>query len=84
MSLINVASQGKFNIKNDTGDVKLENSDAGDILIETGSGNVIGTLLSEKVFITETDTGDISVPKTITGGRCEIKTDTGNIKIDIA
>lgn len=84
VSLINVASQGKFNIKNDTGDVKLENSDAGDILIETGSGNVIGTLLSEKVFITETDTGDISVPKTITGGRCEIKTDTGNIKIDIA
>lgn len=46
-------------------------------------GNVKGTLLTNKVFITHTDTGRVNVPKTVTGGKCEINTDTGNIKIDI-
>ena len=42
-----------------------------------------GTLRSEKVFLVESDTGSIEVPKTTTGGRCEIRTDTGDIRIDI-
>jgi len=40
-------------------------------------------LLTDKVFITKTDTGSINVPDSITGGRCEIKTDTGDIKITV-
>jgi hypothetical protein len=41
-------------------------------------------LLSDKVFVTKATTGDISVPNTTTGGKCEIKVTTGDIKIEIA
>ena len=51
--------------------------------MRTHTGDVSGNLLSDKVFITETDTGRIDVPKTTTGGKCEIKTDTGDIRISI-
>ena len=54
-----------------------------EIYIETDTGSVSGTLLSDKVFLAETDTGRVSVPKTTHGGRCEITTDTGNIRIEV-
>ena len=73
----------KIFIETDTGDVELERSDAGEISIETDTGDVEGTLLSDKVFITETDTGRVNVPSSVTGGRCEITTDTGDIRISI-
>jgi len=63
--------------------VEFTACDAGEIVIETDTGDVEGTLLSDKIFITETDTGRIDVPKTTTGGRCQITTDTGDIKIKI-
>jgi len=47
--------------------------------IKTDTGNVTGTLLSEKVFLVETDTGRINVPRTTAGGVCEITTDTGDV-----
>ena len=50
---------------------------------DTDTGDVKGSLLSEKIFIPTTDTGDVDVPKTVTGGRCEITTDTGDIKITV-
>jgi len=70
-------------IETDTGDVELEGSDASEIFIKTDTGDVEGTLLTEKVFITKTDTGRVRVPNSITGGRCEITTDTGDIEISI-
>ncbi len=81
--LKNVIVTEKLYAKRSTGDVKLEKCDAGEIFIETDTGSVKGSLLSEKVFIVETDTGSINVPKTSKGGRCEISTDTGDIKISI-
>lgn len=42
-----------------------------------------GSLLSDKVFLMQTDTGEVDVPKTVTGGKCEIITDTGDIRIDV-
>ena len=81
LNLKNVKSSEKFSLKRSTGDVKFELCDADEIFIETDTGNVVGSLLSEKVFIANSDTGKISVPKTVTGGRCEITTDTGDIKI---
>lgn len=83
ISLNNVLVTEKLSIERSTGDVSLNGCDAAEIFIETDTGNVIGTLLSEKVFIAKTDTGRIDVPKTTAGGRCEITTDTGNIKISI-
>ncbi len=83
ISLYNVIAKESFSITRETGDVKFENSDAAEIFAETSIGNVKGNLLSSKVFITETSTGDIKVPKTVSGGKCEIITDTGDIKITI-
>ncbi len=81
--LKNVIATEKFSIKRSTGDVKLDSCDADEILIKTDTGDVKGSLLTDKVFITETDTGSTDVPKTTKGGKCEITTDTGDIKITV-
>ncbi len=78
-----VVAADSFTIKRDTGDVEFHESDASTIFVQTDTGDVTGSLLTEKVFLTETDTGKVEVPKSITGGRCEISTDTGNIKIEV-
>ncbi len=83
MSLKNVVAEKKFSIKRDTGDIILDGCDAAEIFVETSTGDVKGSLLSSKVFIVESDTGRVNVPKTVTGGRCEIITDTGDIKINV-
>lgn len=83
ISLKNVIATDSFSINNDTGDVEFKNSDAEKIYVETSTGDVVGSLLSDKIFITETSTGDINVPETIAGGRCEVSTDTGDIKLSI-
>ena len=63
--------------------MEFNHCDAETICVNTDTGSVTGTLLTDKVFIIETDTGSVNVPKSITGGRCEITTDTGNIRITI-
>jgi len=83
ISLTNTVAAETLSIKRTTGDVKLDGCDAAEIFIETDTGDVTGTLLSEKVFLVETDTGRIDVPKSVTGGKCEISTDTGDIRIRI-
>ena len=83
LSLKRVIVSGEMNIERDTGDVKFDRCDAETIVVETDTGDVTGTLLTEKVFITKTDTGSVDVPKSVTGGRCEISTDTGDIRIEI-
>ena len=84
ISLKNVISTEKISIERSTGAVTLEGSDATELFITTDTGDVKGSLLTDKVFITKTDTGCIDVPNSITGGRCEITTDTGDIKILIS
>ena len=83
ISLNNVIASNKMNIKRDTGDVKLNKCDALDIVIETSTGSVKGTLLSNKIFNVNTDTGRKEVPDSVSGGNCKITTDTGDIIIDI-
>ena len=84
ISLCNLIASGKLSIKRSTGDVRFEASDAAEILVNTDTGDVKGTLLTDKIFIARTDTGRIDVPKTVTGGKCEITTDTGDIKITVS
>lgn len=83
LSLINVIAEENFNIERSTGDINFKECDANEIFVETDTGDVKGTLLSDKVFITSTDTGSINVPKSVVGGKCEISTDTGNITITV-
>ena len=79
--LTNVIASEKFSIDRSTGDVKFDRCDASEIFVETSTGDVNGSLLSNMVFVTGTDTGSVNVPKTQTGGRCKISTDTGDISI---
>lgn len=83
LTMKNVFATEKFSIERSTGDVSFEKCNASELYIETDTGHVKGSLLSEKIFITQTDTGEVNVPKTMTGGRCEIETDTGDIEITI-
>lgn len=69
--------------RSQSGNVKMNRCDGGDLNIRTSGGNVSGTLLSDKVFITDTSSGRVNVPHTATGGVCEIKTNSGNIDISI-
>ena len=81
--LKNVLAAQEMVIERSTGDVQFDACDAQNIYVNTSTGDVMGTLLSDKIFFARTDTGDVDVPKTSTGGECEISTDTGDIKISI-
>ena len=81
--LSSVLVSGKLTATGGTDDVEIDGCDAGEILIETNTGSITGSLLSEKVFITETNTGTIDVPNTAFGGKCELTTNTGSISITI-
>ena len=81
VTLKDVNASDNFNIERSTGDVRFDGCDAGEIFIKTSTGDVGGTLRSEKVFITKTSVGDINVPDTVKGGRCEITTATGDVTI---
>lgn len=78
-----VIASENFSVKRSTGNVKFNDCDAAEIYVKTDTGDVTGSLLSDKVFIANSDTGRIDVPKTVTGGRCEIDTDTGDIRITV-
>ncbi len=83
IELDGVLAKGKFVIERSTGDVTIGKSDANELYIVTETGDVEGNLLSEKVFMTQTDAGFVDVPKTVNGGKCEIITDTGSIEITV-
>ena len=71
----------KLTAKRSTGDVALKGITAGEIDITTDSGDVTGNLSEAMIFIVSTDTGDISVPQSTTGGPCKITTNTGDITV---
>lgn len=79
----NVNAAEKFSIQRTTGDVKFDGCDASEIDVKTNTGDVAGSLLSDKVFIAASDTGHVDVPQTVIGGKCEITTSTGDIRISI-
>lgn len=79
----NVVVSDKLSVERSTGGVTIEGCDAAELNIETDTGDVSGTLLSPKLFITKSDTGRIEVPETTSGGKCRITTDTGDIRISI-
>jgi hypothetical protein len=81
ITLTDTVVRGSLSIRRSTGDVRFERCDAGELHIPTSTGSVTGTLLTEKVFFPKTETGKVSVPKSTTGGECEITTSTGNIQI---
>ncbi len=81
IALENVVASQSMAIERTTGDVTFKDSDAAELFVVTDTGDVTGNLLSRKAFVAQSDTGRIDVPKTVLGGRCEITTDTGDIRI---
>ena len=84
VSMEDVIVDESISVERSTGDIKLSDCDGNDIYIKTSTGDIKGSLLTNKVFITKSSTGDIKVPNTSTGGRCELSTSTGDIKITIS
>ena len=83
LELSGVIAQGKMTLDRSTGDVTFDKCDAVELYITTDTGDVRGSLLSPKIFLYDTDTGDVSLPGTTTGGKCKITTDTGDISFSI-
>lgn len=83
IAMQNVVAAETISVERSTGDVRFERCDAAELTIETDTGSVTGSLLTEKVFLTDSDTGRVDVPRTVTGGKCEIRTDTGDIRVEI-
>lgn len=83
ITLQNATAAEEFTIERSTGDVKFHSCDAGALRVKTSTGSVTGSLLSDKIFITETSTGKVDVPNSAAGGKCEIITSTGDIKITV-
>ena len=83
LNMKRVVASEKFDIKRSTGDVDFEGCDAAEIVVVISTGDVKGTLLTEKIFFVSTDTGEVEVPKSTSGGMCEITTSTGDVKLSI-
>lgn len=83
VALRRVTAKGEWRIKTNTGDLEFEECDAGTAWLETVTGDVEGTFLTGKQFETSTVTGDVEVPESTTGGACRIKTNTGDVQVEI-
>lgn len=82
--LNNSIGEKHIQIKTSTGSVRFEDADAETLDVETDTGSVKGTLLTSKIFDVDSDTGKREYPRgSTTGGLCRIKTDTGDINIQI-
>ena len=83
ISFSNAIMSGSLSVERTTGDVIFTGCDAADISVKTSTGDITGSFKTEKIFITETNTGDVVVPQTTSGGKCKIFTTTGDIVIEI-
>lgn len=83
ITLNRVIVNENLSIHRGTGNVIFDSCDSSELYIKTTTGDVLGSLLSEKIFLATATTGDVDVPKTVNGGRCEINTTTGDIRITI-
>lgn len=81
--LKNVIVADTMRVKCTSGDIKLDRCDAGTLYLHATTGDVTGTLLTPKVFSASATTGDVDVPDSSSGGRCEISVTTGDICVKI-
>lgn len=79
----NIIAAESLSVMRNTGDIEFNRCDAAEFFAKTTTGNIEGTLLSEKTFITKTTSGAVHVPRGTSGGRCELETNSGDIEIEI-
>ncbi|MBQ8165242.1 MAG: DUF4097 family beta strand repeat protein [Clostridia bacterium] len=78
-----VVAVGHSAVETASGDIELSDCDSATLFLKSGSGDITGTLLTEKIFYTDTGSGKVRVPYSSDGGKCEIKTGSGNIEFSI-
>lgn len=83
IDLNGVIASETFSIERSTGDVCFDSCDANEIFVTTDTGDIEGSFLTDKIIFASTDTGKVDIPKLTSGGKCELTTDTGDIKITI-
>ncbi len=81
--LANVVCAGDLRAENNTGDIRLTDVDGANLYLSTSTGDIEGSIRTEKVFVAHTSTGKVSVPATTAGGRCEAETSTGDIRLTV-
>lgn len=81
--LTNVLTEDSLRLETNSGNIKLQHSDGAAITIRSGSGDVSGSLRTPKQFVTQTGSGSCSVPESGTGGACEIRTNSGDIRLKV-
>ncbi len=79
----NVIVEKKMSVTRSTGDIEFSRCDAAEVHIVTDTGDVKGSFMTDKRVTATSDTGRIKVPDSSNGGICEVRTDTGNITINI-
>ena len=83
IELTDVIAEKTLYARSTSGGVALEDCDGGAIRLESTSGSVKGTLLSDKIFITDSTSGSVNISRSSAGGECEITTTSGSIEIRI-
>ncbi len=83
VEMTEAVAMGHAAVETATGSVSFTRSDAATLSVRTTTGSVGGSLLTSKVFHTETNSGSVNVPKSTVGGLCEIKTTSGNIRMTV-
>ena len=84
LDVYNLVCSGDLRCESSTGDVRLTDVDGANLYLKASTGDILGTIRTEKVFVASSSTGDVSVPTGTTGGRCEASTSTGDIKLAIS
>ena len=79
--LTNVLVSNDFTLDSITGDLLLDGFDALNMDIKINTGDINGTILTSKIFDVETRTGRVRVPESSYGGKCKIRTGTGDINL---
>lgn len=80
----NVVCSGDLRCESSTGDIRLTDVDGANIYLKASTGDILGTIRTPKVFSASTSTGDVKVPTGTTGGRCEARTSTGDIRLSVS
>lgn len=80
---LNICDAGSLKLKSSSGTIFLTNCDADSLELRSSSGDILGSLLSDKRFITKSSSGRIQVPETTSGGVCKVETSSGDIRFRI-
>ncbi len=84
IELNSVVCSGDLRCDSSTGDIRPKDVDRANPYLSASTGDIEGTILTDKVFSAQASTGKISVPATTSGGRCEVETSTGDIRLTIS